>query len=88
MNAAAAMAVRREPSSRPIAHATPTRPTPARAEIDRSATSPVSKTRDHTQASTYQAGGEFSVCTTPWSVAPRLGRSTCTGVYASSYQKL
>ena len=69
---------------------TPPRPSrsPASAEGRRSATSPVPNTRDQPQISTYHSGGVFSRCTTERSVAPRLACSTCTGVYASSYQKL
>ena len=61
---------------------------PASAEGRRSATSPVPSTRESAQTITYHSGGVFSVCTTERSVAHRLGCSTCTGVNASSYQKL
>ena len=88
-NAAVAIAVARRPvSSRPIAHATGTVATPAIADGRRSATSPLPSTRESAHATRYHSGGEFSLCTIARSVADRLVCSTCTGVNASSYQKL
>ncbi len=87
-NSAVATATRRPASSRPTAHATGTVAMPASAESRRSATSPVPSTRVKAHSSTYHTGGEFSVCATECSVAPRLPCRTCTGVNASSYQRL
>jgi hypothetical protein len=61
---------------------------PASAESRRKATTPLPSTRETPHSSTYHSGGVFSLCTTLWSVAPSEARSTCTGVNASSYQKL
>ena len=70
-SAAQASAQRRPASSRPIAHATATVAIPASAEGRRSATSPSPNRRTSSHASRYHSGGEFSVCTTLCSVAPR-----------------
>ncbi len=74
------IAVRREPSSRPIAHAAATVATPASADNERRATAPAPKTRDHAQISTYQSGGEFSLWIIACRVEPSEACSTCTGV--------
>ena len=78
----------RPASSRPIAQATGTVATPASAESRRSATAPRAEHARVAHAIRYHSGGVFSVCETACSVATRLGCRTCTGVKASSYQKL
>ena len=89
MSAALAIAAARPASSRPIPQATGTSAIPASAEGSRSAHSLVPEQRgSRATRAMYQSGGLFSVCVIDCSVLNRLGCSTCTGVKASSNQKL